>query len=418
MSRRDRLSWALYDWGNSAFATTVMAGFFPVFFKEYWAQGLAATDSTFWLGLGNSAASTLMIVLAPLIGAVADQGDNKKRMLARFAFLGASMTASLFLVAGGLWPWALALYALGIVGFSGSIVPYDALLVDVADSRELDRVSALGYALGYLGGGLLFALNVAMVVKPALFGLTDPREAVRVSFLMVGAWWALFTVPLLLFVHERNPMPARDGVLRGALREIRDNAREVRAHRMAFLFLLAYWLYIDGVDTIVRMAVDYGLAIGFESKELLAALLLTQFVGFPAALLFGRIGDRLGPKAGILIALAVYSLVVVWAWAMRSHWEFYALAVMIGLVQGGVQSLSRSLYARLIPSERAGVFFGVYNMLGKFAAVIGPLLVGVVGVATGSSRAGILAILVLFVAGAMVLRRVETMNNEDLSRNR
>ncbi len=401
-----RIAWALYDWGNSAFATTVMAGFFPVFFKEYWAKGLSATDSTFWLGLGNSAASTLMILLAPLVGALADQGGNKKRMLVLFAFLGALMTSSLFLVAAGLWPVALAFYALGIVGFSGSIVPYDALLVDVATPRELDRTSALGYALGYLGGGLLFALNVAMVMEPGLFGLADAGEAVRISFLMVGLWWAAFTVPLLLFVHERNPAPPRDGVLRGALREIRDNLREVRRHRMAFLFLLAYWLYIDGVDTIVRMAVDYGLAIGFEPQDLLTALLVTQFVGFPAALAFGWIGDRMGPKSGIMIALGVYSLVVVWAWGMQNRWEFYGLAVMIGLVQGGIQSLSRSLYARLIPPERSGVFFGVYNMLGKFAAVIGPLLVGMVGVATGSSRAGILAILVLFVGGAMVLRVV------------
>ncbi len=406
MSRRRQIAWAFYDWGNSAFATTVMAGFFPVFFKAYWAGGLKATDSTFWLGLGNSAASTLMILLAPLIGALADQGGNKKRMLVTFGFLGALMTLSLFVVAAGNWPLALLLYALGLIGFSGSLVPYDALLVDVAEEAEWDRVSALGYALGYLGGGLLFALNVAMVSRPAWFGLAGSAEAVRFSFLMVGVWWALFTLPLLFWVQERHPAPPRDGVLRGALKEIRDNLREVRGHRMAFLFLLAYWLYIDGVDTIVRMAVDYGMAIGFQPGDLLGALLLTQLVGVPAALAFGWIGGRLGAKSGIMIALAVYSLVIVWAWSMNQKWEFYGLAVMIGLVQGGIQSLSRSFYARLIPSDRAGVFFGVYNMLGKFAAVIGPLLVGLVGVVTGSSRSGILAILLLFIAGAVVLRQV------------
>ena len=407
MGRRSKLAWALYDWGNSAFATTVMAGFFPVFFKEFWASDLSATDSTFWLGVGNSVASTLMILLAPVIGALADQGGNKKRMLVLFAFLGALMTTSLFVVEAGLWPLALLLYALGIVGFSGSIVSYDALLVDVAEERELDRVSALGYAFGYLGGGLLFAVNVLMVTRPEWFGLENAGQAVRVAFLMVGLWWAAFTLPLLLFVHERNPSPARDGVLRGAFREILDNLREVRRHRMAFVFLVAYWLYIDGVDTIVRMAVDYGMAIGFEPADLLTALLVTQFVGFPAALLFGWIGSRIGPRSGIFIALGVYSFVVLWAWLMQSQWEFYGLAVMIGLVQGGVQSLSRSLYARLIPQERAGVFFGIYNMLGKFAAVIGPLLVGMVGVATGSSRAGILAVLLLFIGGALVLRQVK-----------
>ena len=406
MNRRARISWALYDWGNSAFATTVMAGFFPVFFKEYWASGLSPTDSTFWLGVGNSAASTLMVLFAPLIGALADQGGSKKRYLLLFAFLGALMTSSLFLVAAGMWPIALLFYALGIVGFSGSIVPYDALLVDVAEEDELDRVSALGYALGYLGGGLLFAVNVFMVLKPAYFGLADAGQAVRVSFLMVGIWWALFSLPVLLFVQERNPRPANPHVLRGALKEIRDNFREVGRYRMAALFLLAYWLYIDGVDTIVRMAVDYGLAIGFESSDLLTALLITQFVGFPAALLFGRVGDRQGPKKGIMIALAVYIIIVFWAWRMESMWEFYALAVLIGLVQGGIQSLSRSLYARLIPQDRAGMFFGVYNMLGKFAAVIGPLLVGWVAAASGDSRLGILAVLLLFVAGFVVLQRV------------
>jgi UMF1 family MFS transporter len=260
--------------------------------------------------------------------------------------------------------------------------------------------------MGYLGGGLLFALNVFMVLKPGYFGLESPGQAVRVSFLMVGIWWALFSIPVMLFVHERAPRPVNPHALRGALREIRENFREVRRYRMAALFLLAYWLYIDGVDTIVRMAVDYGLAIGFESSDLLTALLITQFVGFPAALVFGYVGDRYGPKRGIMIALAVYILIVFWAWRMQAAWEFYALAVVIGLVQGGIQSLSRSLYARLIPRDRAGMFYGVYNMLGKFAAVIGPLLVGGVAAASGDSRLGILAVLLLFVAGFVVLQRV------------
>lgn len=409
--RRSQVSWAMYDWGNSAFSTTVMAGFFPVFFKEYWADGLSATDSTFWLGLGNSAASILMMALAPLIGALADQSGSKKRFLVRFAFLGALMTLGLFFIAGGMWPLALVFYAVALIGFSGSVVPYDALLVDVARPRELERVSALGYALGYLGGGLLFALNVLMVLKPGLFGLADSSEAVRISFLMVGLWWALFSIPLLLFVEESKPVRPPAHLLSAALAEIISNVREVRAHRQAFLFLLAYWLYIDAVSTIVRMAVDYGLAIGFDSTDLLAALLITQFVGFPAALLFGRIGDRHGPKAGIMIALGVYFMVVFWAWQMDAVWEFYTMAAVIGLVQGGIQSLSRSLYARLIPPDRSGAFFGMYNMLGKFAAVIGPLLVGGVALMTEDSRYGILAILVLFIAGALVLRQVRVQSD-------
>ncbi len=407
MQKRGVWSWAFYDWANSAFATTIMAGFFPVFFKEYWATGLNATDSTFWLGLDNAVASALMMLMAPVIGALADQGGNKKRLLLLFAFLGVLMSSALFFVASGMWMLALAYYVLGIIGFSGSIIPYDALLVDVSEKKDYEKVSALGYAFGYLGGGLLFALNVLMVLKPQWFGLENAGQAVRISFLMVGIWWAMFSLPLVLFVHETHPQPARQGVIRGAFTELRDNFRELRRYRMAFTFLIAYWLYIDGVDTIVRMAVDYGLAIGFESQDLLAALLITQFVGFPAALVFGYLGTRYGPKSGIMIALVIYIFVVLWAWQMQAAWEFYGLAVVIGLVQGGIQSLSRSLYAGLIPAQKSGMFFGIYNMLGKFAAVIGPLLVGAVGVITGSSRTGILAVMLLFVAGALVLRRVE-----------
>lgn len=406
-SKRSQLSWAFYDWANSAFATTVMAGFFPVFFKQFWASDLSATDSTFWLGVGNSVASILVVILAPFIGALADQGGHKKGLLILFAFLGILMSAGLYFVASGFWVMALLIYALGIIGFSSSIVCYDALLVDVAPIRQFDRVSAFGFALGYLGGGLLFALNVLMVLNPAVFGLADASAAVKVAFLMVAVWWAVFSIPVMLYVKERKPAAAHSGLFRSALRELVSNLREIRQYRMAFTFLIAYWLYIDGVDTIVRMAVDYGMAIGFNSSDLLTALLVTQFVGFPAALVFGRIGERYGPKAGIDVALVIYVLVVIWAWNMQAVWEFYGLAVAIGLVQGGIQALSRSLYARLIPPERAGAFFGMYNMLGKFAAVLGPLLVGVVSVLTDNPRSGILAVLVLFVAGGLILQRVK-----------
>ena len=404
--KRSQLSWVFYDWANSAFATTIMAGFFPVFFKEFWASDLAVTDSTFWLGVGNSVASILVVILAPFIGALADQGGHKKKLLILFAFLGILMSASLYFVASGFWVMALLIYGLGVIGFSSSIVCYDALLVDVAPASQLDRLSAFGFAMGYLGGGLLFALNVVMVLKPVFFGLADASAAFRVAFLMVGIWWAVFSIPVILYVKERKSPAAPTGIFRSAIQELISNIREVGQYRMAFTFLIAYWLYIDGVDTIVRMAVDYGMAIGFEASDLLTALLVTQFVGFPAALVFGRIGERFGPKAGINVALFIYVLVVIWAWHMQAVWEFYGLAVSIGLVQGGIQALSRSLYARLIPVDRAGAFFGMYNMLGKFAAVLGPLLVGVVSMLTSNPRSGILAILLLFVAGGLVLQKV------------
>ena len=399
-------SWALYDWANSAFATTVMAGFFPVFFKQYWATDLSATDSTFWLGLANSLAAAIVVLFAPLLGVWCDRVGMKKRLLGLFALLGVLMTGGLFLVSQGAWQLALLLYIAAMLGFSGGNVAYDAMLPRLADGGSLERLSALGFAMGYAGGGLLFAINVWMVLDPQLFGLADAGEAVRWSFLIVALWWALFSLPVLLFVKDEDkaaPGPATTPVWR----ELRNTWRELRALPMAFTFLLAYWLYIDGVDTIVRMAVDYGLALGFDSNDLLTALLITQLVGFPAALVFGRLGDRLGAKNGILIAILVYILVVFWAWRMQSSWEFYVLAVVIGLVQGGIQALSRALFARLIPAQHAGRFFGLYNMMGKFAAVIGPLMVGWVAVLFDNPRAGILSVLLLFGAALLLLARVK-----------
>lgn len=400
------LAWAFYDWANSAYATVVLAGFFPLFFKQYWASGLQTTESTFWLGAANSTSSLLIVLLAPLMGAAADRADARKRYLVRFALLGIVATATLWFVGEGAWGAAAALFALATVGFMGANVFYDALLIRVAEPSERDRVSALGYALGYLGGGILFAGCVALVLMPQTFGLADKGVAVRLSFLLTAVWWAVFSIPLLRSLHET---PARLPLLpaiREGSRELVQTVRHLRANRNAGLFLLAYWLYIDGVDTIVRMAVDYGMSIGFDANGLIIALLIVQFVGFPATLVFGRLAAPLGARGGIFVALAVYAGATTWASTMSAEWEFYGLAVIIGLVQGGVQALSRSFFSQLVPPERAGEFFGFYNMMGKFAAIIGPVLVGAVGWLTGDPRVGILSLLVLFGAGAILLARV------------
>ena len=340
---RKILAWSFYDWANSAFATTVMAGFFPVFFKQYWAADLTVTDSTFWLGAANSAASLVVVILAPILGAIADRASAKKRCQFVFTLLGVLMTGALSMVAAGFWVLAVAVYVFGILGFSGSNVFYDALLVDVAAPRQYERVSALGYALGYLGGGILFAFDVLMTVNPHWFGLADSAEAVRLAFFSVACWWALFAIPLFILVPE--PGVGREkgwwDAVRGGLSQLVATFHAIRDLRVTFLFLLAYWFYIDGVDTIVRMAVDYGLALGFEANSLMIALLITQFIGFPAALVFGQLGSRKGPKQGILIAIFVYLLVILWAYRMERVQEFYALAVAIGLVQGGIQALSQ-----------------------------------------------------------------------------
>ncbi len=406
INNRQVISWALYDWANSAFAVTIMAGFFPVFFKQYWSAGSDITQSSFHLGLANSAASLVIAFLAPLLGTIADQAGSKKRFLLLFTLLGIMMTGALYWVEQGAWPVAMALYALASIGFFGGIIFYDALIVNVSPKPQLDFVSGFGYAAGYLGGGLLFALNVAMTLKPESFGLTDAGEAVRWAFPMVAAWWALFSIPLFLFIKEPRPVGGRRSLritLRLAVQQLSGTLRQIRRLRVVALFLLSYWLYIDGVSTIIKMAVDYGMALGFDSNSLIVALLITQFVGFPAAIAFGLLGERAGTKTGIYIAIVIYLFVIVWASKMESTWEFYAMAVTIGLVQGGIQSLSRSFYARIIPADKAGEFFGFYNMLGRFAAIVGPVLMGWVSMATGNPRLSILAIAPLFVLGLLLL---------------
>jgi UMF1 family MFS transporter len=406
--RRAALAWALYDCGNSAFTTTVMAGFFPLFFKQYWSAGASVTESTSQLGNANSIASVIVAVLAPILGAFADAGRGKKRWLAGFAAIGCIATAALGVVPKGDWQAAALWYVIATIGFAASLVFYDALLVSVASDEDSDRVSSLGYSLGYLGGGVLFAVNVAMTLKPALFGLADAAAGVKASFITVALWWAVFTVPLLLRVHERGTAgEAKGAALRHTLQQLAGTFRRVRALPEVWRFLLAYWLYIDAVDTVIRMAVDYGLSLGLPSQSLIIALLITQFVGFPAAIAFARMATKLGTQRSILLGIVVYIGVTVFGFFMTTAAEFYVLAIVIGLVQGGVQALSRSFYSRLIPRDEAGEFFGFYNMLGKFAAVIGPALMGVVGLLTGSPRHAILSLVVLFAAGGILLMRVK-----------
>jgi UMF1 family MFS transporter len=421
--------WALYDWANSAFATTVIAGFFPVFFKQYWSHGADVNLSTAQLGFGNSIAGLAMALLAPVLGAMADMASAKKRFLIFFAYLGALATAGLYLIGQGQWTSAILCYALGIVGFSGANIFYDALLPAVAPPERVDAVSSLGYALGYLGGGLLFLLNVAMTLTPQTFGLPDASSAVRLSFVTVAVWWGAFTVFTMVWVPEPAARPDFRGAgnaFAAGFRQVLYTFKQVRQYKPVLVFLLAYWCYIDGVDTIIRMAVDYGLSLGFESTDLIVALLVVQFVGFPAALVFGKLGHAWGARKAIFLGLGIYMGVTVWGAMMTDRQEFYVMAILIGLVQGGVQALSRSYYSRLIPADQPAEFFGFYNMLGKFASIVGPALMGAVGLAVRgalmpaapsaadlirvgqmASRWSIASILMLFIAGAVLLYFVE-----------
>ncbi len=411
MRKRDKrgiYAWALYDWANSAFATAVMAGFFPVFFRQYWSSAADVTVATFRLGLANTLASLVIALSAPLLGAVSDIHRKKKAFLAAFALLGITATGGLFFVPEGRYLAAMSLYVAATLGFMGGNVFYDSLLLDVAPVGALDRVSALGYALGYIGGGILFAGCVCMALSPETFGFATRASATRAAFMAVAAWWGLFSIPLFACVR---PAPGRvKGITGNSIqkwgRSLLETLGIMTRDRNVVLFLLGYWLYIDGVGTVIRMAVDYGMAIGLKPRNLILALLVTQFVGFPATLVFGRIGERWGPKRGILLGLAGYLAIVAGSLIITRGRDFMMLAVAVGLVQGGVQSLSRSLFARLVPRGREATFFGVYNMLGRFAAVLGPVLMGATAFLTKAPRLGILSVGVLFLGGACFLSLV------------
>ena len=427
--RRAIWGWAMYDWADSAFATTVMAGFFPLFFKQYWSVGTDVNVSTAQLGFGNSLAGLLVALMAPILGAIADRGSAKKKFMIFFAYLGALMSASLFWVQQGHWGLAILIYVLGVVGFSGSIAFYDALLPHVAREEEIDYVSGLGYAMGYLGGGLLFLVNVLMVLKPQMFGLADSGQAVKYSLLSVGLWWGGFTAFAIAWVKEEKtafPDAGRGSALIQGFRQFTGTFKKAKHLKTVFLFLLAYWFYIDGVDTIIRMAVDYGMSIGFEANDLIIALLMVQFIGFPAAILFGKLGQRWGVRKSIYLAIGVYLFITVWGVMMTRKWEFYVLALFIGCVQGGIQALSRSYYSRLIPKEQSAEYYGFFNMLGKFAVIFGPALMGVVGLWTKrimmpasptpeqitavghlASRFSMASIVILFLVGAVLLYFVD-----------
>jgi len=411
-------SWAIYDWANSAFATTVMAGFFPIFFKKYWADPENLTQSTYYLGLANSIASILVAALAPFLGAIADRGTAKKKFLFTFAFLGVIMTGGLWMVAQGQWQIAILFYILATVGFSGGNIFYDSLLPGVASKKKVDYVSSLGFGLGYLGGGILFLVNVLMYQMPDMFGISDGATAIKLSFLSVAVWWAVFSIPVFLWVEEPKIYESKGlfSAIKLGWVQLVGTIRDIKHLKVVGLFLFAYWFYIDGVDTIVRMAVDIGVTLGFDDSALIIALLMVQFIAFPCTLIFAKYSNKVGLKKAIMTGIIAYGVITFLGYFMTQTWHFFILAGMIGLFQGGIQALSRSLYTRLIPKEKAAEFFGFYNMLGKFAAVIGPFMLGYITVVTGNVRYGILSILILFIIGGFLLIKVDIEEGEKMAK--
>ncbi len=401
------ITWALYDWANSAFALSVLAVLFPLVLGRYWAGDGSGADTTVRLGWITSAASIIVLLSAPILGTIADAGGYRKRLLFVFAFVGAIATASLGFVGQGGWPLALGLYLVASIGYYSSIVFYDSLLIDVTEPKNYDFVSTLGFSAGYLGGAALLALHLWMLKSPQTFGLESATDAFGPAFVSVGVWWLLFLVPLLLFVKEKHSrIEVRSHPVRAAYRELRSTILQVSKYRNVTIFLGGYWLYIGGVFTVIFMAVNYGQRLGFDDNDLVMALMISNFVGFPATIIYGALAERFGAKKGIYFALLAYVGACLWAIRMTTVEEFFVMAVIIGSVQGGVQGLSRSVYATLIPAEQPGEFFGFYSMTTKFAHVFGPAMVAVAATLSDDPKWVLLALMPMFLAGALLLALV------------
>jgi len=403
-------SWKMYDWANSAFATTIMAAVLPEFYSSVAGSTLDKTTATSYWGYSNTIAMLIIAITAPILGAIGDHSGAKKSFLGGFAALGILATALLIGIGSGMWFYASVLYICGRVGFGSSNIFYDSLLPHVARAEEIDRVSAEGYAYGYLGGGILLALNLLMIMKPDFFGIPDAQWASRISFLTVALWWALFSIPLFRNVSEPHALVTGDespNPFLAGYQRLRKTFRDLRKFKDLVKFLVAFWLYNDGIGTIIIMAVIFGAEIGIGRFHLIGAILMVQFLGFPFTAFFGRLPKKLGTKNSILLALGVYAIITILGYFMQKPAHFWLLAFLVSMVQGGSQALSRSMYASMTAPSKSAEFFGFYNVSSKFAGIIGPAIFGIVGQLTGTSRLSIIAIIIFFLAGALMLAMVD-----------
>ena len=422
LHRPELRAWALYDWANSPFITVVITAVFPIFFAKVAASGMSESDATGRFAIASSISLAFIALLSPILGAVADHAPIKKRFLGAFMVIGALATASLALVATGDWLLALVLFGVGQIGATGSFVFYDSLLPHVARDDEVDRVSTAGYALGYIGGGLVLAVILFAVLKPHALGLPDTGAATRAGFVLVAVWWIAFSMPLFRRVPEPPvatggaPRPRGGALVRASFAGLAVTFRELRRFRQATMFMFAFLIFNDGIGTIIKLAAVYGNEIGLEQNTMIVAILLTQFIGIPFTFLFGQVAGRLGTKPSIFLGLAVYCVVSALGYFMDSAAHFYALAILVGIVQGGVQALSRSLFASMIPRARSSEMFALFGVFEKFAGIFGPAVFALIKAATGSSRNGILSVLAFFVVGALLLALVDVQEGRRAAR--
>jgi UMF1 family MFS transporter len=412
LDRPELRAWAMYDWANSAFQCTIITAVFPVYYSSVAAAGLSGPTATARFATATTLALAIIAAASPILGAYADFAGAKKRMLGACMAVGVAATAAMFLVREGDFRLAEWLFVIANIGISGSFVFYDSLLPHIARDDEIDRVSSAGYALGYLGGGVLLLLNLLWIMRPAWFGLADAGIASRLSFLSVAVWWVVFSIPMFRRVPEPPRRPDRDalragGALRASFVQLADTLRELRRYRQAALMLLAFLIYNDGIGTIIRMAGLYGAELRLPESALIGAIVMVQFVGIPFAFLFGQLADWIGAKRAIFLALVVYVIISVVGYGMTQAWQFFLLAFLVGTVQGGSQALSRSLFATMIPKHKSSEFFGFFAVFEKFAGIFGPAVFAVTIHLTGSSRNAILSVIAFFAVGAALLSRVD-----------
>lgn len=408
-------AWTMYDWANSAFATTIMAAVLPVYYTSVAAASLPPNIATAYWGFTTSISALIAAIISPILGAMADFSGAKKRFLTFFMMLGVTGTALLYFVRTGDWLLASLFFILGNIGFAGSLVYYDALLPHVARPEELDQVSSRGYAMGYIGGGVLLAINLAMILFiPGFFPPEQEAEITqlmtRMAFLTVAVWWFIFTLPLLRHVSEpkRRILPGEEkfNPIQASFSRLGATFKEIRNYRDLSIFLLAFWVYANGIGTIITMATAYGNEIGIGQTTLIGTLLMVQFLAAPFAILFGRLAKRIGPKKAIYLSLSVYTLISIMGYFLQFEWQFWALGAMVATVQGGSQALSRSVMGRMIPKSKSAEFFGFFSVFEKFANIAGPFLFGLVSTLTGASRLSIVSLIFFFAIGMVLLSRV------------
>jgi len=407
----EQRAWAWYDWANSVYFTTVITAVFPTFYATYAAKGLGLEPAqvTARFSLITTVSVATIAIAAPILGAVADYSGIKKRLLAIFMIVGVVSCAAMAMIGEGDIGLASALFFIGNIGVSGSLVFYDSLLPHVAKAGDTDRVSSAGYAMGYLSGGVMLLINLAWIMRPASFGFADGAAATKAAFVAVALWWAAFSIPLFRNVPEppTEPGERRGSVIAAAFGRLGQTFREIRRYRHAFLLFIAMLIYQDGIQTVIRMSSVYGAEVGIDTNLQIAAFVMVQFVGIPFAFLFGSLGARIGTKRCIFIAIGVYIVAAVLAYFMTSVVHFFVLAFLVAMVLGGSQALSRALFSRLIPQDRTSEFFGFFAVSERFATIMGPVLFFISATLTGSSRSAIIGIVILFIAGGFVLSLVD-----------